>query len=276
MINATGNRMTFEIARQSRLAKSIEQLQISISTAKRIQRPSEDPLASARIATIRQAQADAVVWKRNIDLGTSLTAQADGVLKTLNDRLARAQELMVEGASGSLSQSSRDTIAAEIRAIAEEVDSLALSQSSLGEPLFSSGSPRQLRFADGIVFAPVPSRSDAFEIGGSTLGQQLQAMASAVQAGDRAQLDAGLATADQLVRHASDVAANIGNSAARLERLGDSQQARSVDLTAERSSLESTDLTTAIAELNAQELTLEAAQAAFARINRRSLIDLLS
>jgi flagellar hook-associated protein 3 FlgL len=39
--------------------------------------------------------------------------------------------------------------------------------------------------------------------------------------------------------------------------------------------LEDTDLTAAIARLNAQQLTLDAAQAAFARINRRSLFDLL-
>jgi flagellar hook-associated protein 3 FlgL len=39
--------------------------------------------------------------------------------------------------------------------------------------------------------------------------------------------------------------------------------------------LEDTDLTQAIATLNAQTLTLDAAQAAFARINRRTLMDIL-
>jgi flagellar hook-associated protein 3 FlgL len=276
MINATGNRMSFEIARQSRLARSIEQLQIEISTGKRIQRPSDDPAASVRIAIIRRTQADAEVWKRNVELGASLAGQADGVLETLNDRLARAQELTIQGASGSLSQTGRDTIAAEIRAIAEEVDSLASTQSSLGQPLFSTGTPRVLRFAEGVVFAPVPSRAEVFDFQGVALGQQLQAMAAAVQSADRAQIDGALATVDGLVRHAADVAAGIGNSAARLDRLAESHASRGVDLTAERSGLESTDLTSAIARLNAGQLTLEAAQAAFARINRRSLIDLLS
>jgi flagellar hook-associated protein 3 FlgL len=101
-------------------------------------------------------------------------------------------------------------------------------------------------------------------------------MAAAVQGGNRAQLDSALATADTLIEHGTDVASAIGNAAARLDRLTDSQASRSIDLTAERSGLEDTDLTTAIATLNAQQLTLDAAQAAFARINRRSLFDLLA
>ena len=276
MINATGNRMTFEINRQSQLAKAIEATQIQISTGNRIQRASDDPGASIRIADIRRTQADSDVWKRNIELGSSLANQADGALKTLNDRLARAQELTIQGANGSQPQSARDTIAAEIRAIAEEVTALGQTKSSLGQPLFSNRPARSLRFGDGIVFAPVPASSDVFQYSGLSLSQHLETLAAAVQSGDRAQLDNALTTADGLIQHGASVAATIGNSASRLDRLSDSNETRSVDLAAERTGLEKTDLTTAIATLNAQQLTLEAAQSAFARINRRSLIDLLS
>lgn len=276
MINATGNRMTFEIARQARLARAIEQTQIAISTGNRLQRPSDDPSAASRVATIRQSQADSSVWSRNIGLGASLAAHADGVARTLNDRLARAQELMVQGASDTLPPSGRATIAAEIRAIAEEIGSLAATRSSLGQPLFSAGPARAMRFADGVIFAPVPSRAELFESGGVPLSQKLQDMAGAIDSGDRAQLDSGLATVEALVRHGADAAASLGNTAARLDRLADSGATRRIEFAAERSALEDTDFTVAIATLNAQQLTLEAAQAAFARINRRSLIDLLS
>ena len=276
MINATGNRMTFEINRQSQLAKAIETTQIQISTGNRLQRASDDPGASIRIADIRRTQADSDVWKRNIELGSSLANQADGVLQTLNERLARAQELTVQGANGSQPQSARDTIAAEIRAIADEIGTLGQTKSSLGQPLFSNGSARPMRFGEGVVFPPVPASSDVFQYSGLPLSQQLQSLATAVQSGDRGQLDTALTTADGLIQHGASVAATIGNAASRLDRLSDSSETRSVDLAAERSGLEKTDLTTAIATLNAQQLTLEAAQSAFARINRRSLIDLLS
>lgn len=276
MINATGNRMTFEIARQSRLARAIEQTQIQISTGNRIQQPSDDPGASARIADIRRTQADSDVWKRNIELGGSLAGQADGILQTLNERLARAQELTIQGSAGSQPQGARDTIAAEIRAIADEIGALSQIQSSLGEPLFSTSAPRAMRFAEGVVFAPVPSQTSVFTYAGLPLVQHLETLAVAVQGGARAQLNAALITADALVQHGAGVAATIGNSAARLDRLASANEARSIDLAVERTGLEKTDLTTAIATLHAQQLTLEAAQSAFARINRRSLIELLS
>lgn len=276
MINATGNRMTFEIARQSQLAKAIENTQIQISTGNRVQQASDDPGAAIRIADIRRTQADSDVWKRNIELGASLANQADGVLQTLNERLARAQQLTIQGANGSQPQSARDTIAAEIRAIAEEMGALGQTKSSLGEPLFSNSAARSMRFAEGVVFAPVPSSSAVFQYSGLPITQQLETLAAAVQSGDRTQLDSALTTADGLIQHGASVAAMIGNAASRLDRLVDSNESRAVDLAAERTGLEKTDLTTAIATLNAQQLTLEAAQSAFARINRRSLIDLLS
>lgn len=77
MINATGNRMTREIARQAKLAQDVAQTQIQLSTGKRLQRASDDPVASARVATLRTAQANNVAWDANIRLGQSLTAQAD-------------------------------------------------------------------------------------------------------------------------------------------------------------------------------------------------------
>lgn len=276
MINATGSRMTFEIARQSKLAKAIETTQIQISTGNRLQQASDDPGASMRIADIRRSQADSEVWKRNIELGSSLASQADGVLQTLNDRMSRAQELTIQGASGSQPQSARDTIADEIRAIADEIGALGQTQSSLGEPLFSNGPSRSMRFSEGVAFAPVPASSDVFQYSGLPIAQQLQSLAAAVQSGSRAQLDTALTTADGLIQHGAAVVAAIGNAASRLDRLADSNQSHAVDLAAERTGLEKTDLTTAIATLNAQQLTLEAAQSAFARINRRSLIDLLS
>lgn len=275
MINATGDRMSFEIARQSRLAREIEKTQISISTGKRMQVSFDDPAASVRIASVRRAQADAVVWTRNIDLGVSLTSQGDSVLKTLNDHLARAQELMVQGGSDALDQSARDTIAAEMRSIADEVASLKGTQSSLGTPLFSTGTPRQIRFADGVTFAPLPSQAQVFTTASGSIDAQLQTMADAIQSGARADVDQGLTTIGELVRHGADTAATIGNSASRLDRLADSQAQFSINLSDEQASLEGTDLTSAIATLNSQQLTLEAAQAAFARINRKSLIDLL-
>ncbi|MFD1766777.1 sigma 54-interacting transcriptional regulator [Sphingorhabdus buctiana] len=122
MINATGNRMTREIARQAKLAQDVAQTQIQLSTGKRLQRASDDPVASARVATLRTAQANNVAWDANIRLGQSLTAQADTVLASTSDLLVRAKELSLSAANGTLSAADRATVASELNLLAQEMD----------------------------------------------------------------------------------------------------------------------------------------------------------
>ncbi len=274
MINATGNRMTQEIARQSRLAQAIAGKQTQVSTGKRIQRASDDPAATARLANLKRGQANDAARMANINLGITLTAQADSQLRSMSDLLARAKELTVAGASASLSPADRGTIAAGMTALAEEIDALALTKSANGEPLFATNA-RFIRFDDNAVFAAVPTSADAFEIGGIAIGQTLRDAAAAISTGNGTQISASLTAIDGTVDHVANVTANVGLNAARLDRLRESSAARSISIAEERSALEDTDLSAAIAELNGMTLTLEAAQAAFARINRRTLMDFL-
>ncbi len=271
MINATGNRMMHEITRQQNLARSIADSQISISTGKRIQRASDDPVAAARVATITQAQSDDAVWSGNLSLGGSLAAQADSVLKTLSDRMVRVNELVVAGANGNLSAADRSTIANELTSIADEIDSYATTQSSLGQPLFATNATA-MRFDASTTFPPVPSRNAVFETGGTPISQIVRDAANAVSNGTASSALASIQTA---TTHIADTASDIGVRAARMDRMREALSGRGIEYAAERSGLEDTDLTQAIATLNAQTLTLDAAQAAFARINRRTLMDIL-
>jgi flagellar hook-associated protein 3 FlgL len=263
MINATGNRMTMEIRRQSSLARQISDTQITVSTGRRIQRGSDDPVAAARVANIRQSQADNVTWKNNLILGSSLTSQADDILQNMSSRIARAQELMITGSSGNLN------------GIAEEIDGYAAATSSLGEALFSSGNASQIRFGDNAVFVPVPSRADIFEMDGIPISQIIRGAALAATSGGIMPINASLSALQNAVDHVADQAADIGVRGARIDRLREALEQRDIEFSSERSQLEDTDLSEAIARLNAQTLTLEAAQSAFARINRRSLFDIL-
>jgi flagellar hook-associated protein 3 FlgL len=275
MINATGNRMTREIARQSRLAQDVAATQIQVSTGKRLQRASDDPVASARIAALRTAQANSAAWTANVKLGQSLTSQADGALDTASDLIARARELTLSGANATLAPADRASIAGELAAIADEIDSIAASKSSLGEPLFAAGTPRAIRFDESVLFAPVLSRAAAFDSGGQSAAQHVRDAANAISGGNATATGNALAALDGAIDQMATAQAQVGLNAARLERLADLHAERSIAHAAEKSGLEDTNLTEAIARLNAQTITLEAAQAAFARINRRTLFDIL-
>lgn len=275
MINATGNRMTREIARQSRLAQDIAQTQIQVSTGRRLQRASDDPVAAARIAALRTVQANDGAWKANIELGQTLTAQADGILKSASDLLGRAKELTLAASSETMTQADRAALATELNALADELDGLASAKSGLGEPLFANGSARMIRFDSDTLLVPVPTQAALFESGGQSAVQHIRIAATAIGTGSAPAIATALTGLDGAIDQMATSQAQIGINAARLDRISEAAADRAINHAAEKASLEDTDLTTAIARLNAQTITLEAAQATFARINRRTLFDIL-
>lgn len=276
MINALGNRMLLEINRQSALSKQINDTQVQITTGKRIQRASDDPVAAARVATIRRGEANNAAWARNIDMGIALSSQADTAVSGMANGLNQARELVLAGASGTLSANDRETLAQQLDNIGAELDNLAGQQASNGEPLFATGAALSVRYDANTVFAPVPSRADVFQSGGVDISQIARDAAAALRSGDATQIGNSLTALQTAVSDTADALGDIGQRGARIDALKEASRSQNIELVAERTSLESTDLSEAIALLNAQQLTLEAAQAAFARIHRQTLFDLLT
>ena len=66
-----------------------------------------------------------------------------------------------------------------------------------------------------------------------------------------------------------------GALANRVDQLLERQADTGLQLTEERSGLEDTDIQAVIARLSSQQLSLQAAQAVFARVNESTLFDIL-
>lgn len=275
MINAVGNRMSREMARQQKLAKAIEATQIQISSGKKLQNMSDDPVASRRISTIQTAQSSMTAWKMNINTARGMVDMGETVMNTTSNLLVRANELTLMAANGTQDGVSRANIALELRSIADELDNLAATRGANGEAIFGA-SAHAIRFDTDIAFAPLPTASDAFSINGVSIANILRDSAAAIENGDGAGMSAAITQIGGAIDHVAEQHALVGLSASRLERVEDSLKLRSITVAEERSSLEDTDLSEAIAMLNAQDLTLGAAQAAFAKINRQTLFDILS
>ena len=275
MINAVGNRMAREIARQQKLAEQLERTQIQISGGKKLLRMSDDPVAARRIATIGTTQASMTAWSSNVNSATALVTQADGVMKSVTSLMTRARDLTLAASSDTVDPAARATMAAELGAIADELDALAATRDSNGEPLFAAGTARVMRFDSDVSFAPVQSAAEMFVVGGNSLSTGVRDAATAVAAGDKAAIGTSLDALSTAIGHVADEHAKLGLAGGRLDRIGDGLAARDITLKDERSAVEDTDLDVAIAQLHAQDLTLSAAQAAFAKINQRTLFDLL-
>lgn len=284
MINGTRYRLTMAIDQQTALSNAIARSQTQISTGKRIQAPSDDPVAAARISSIARSQANDTAFTSNLNLASALAARADTALASVGTALDRANELMVQGANGTLSDSDRATIALELRSIAQDIGSLKDTKDSRGGPLFMSGGSLRIPVASGISVEAVGTREDVFESvptasGPQDIGAIVSAAADALSLSDPTARAAAVATsADNVTAAVAHIASARGAQGAlgsRIDQLTDRQADSGLQLQEERSNLESTDVTATIAKLQSQQLTLQAAQAVFSRVNAGTLFDLL-
>lgn len=274
MVDGVNNRMSRQISQLSLLGRQIADTQTQISTGKKLLRPSDDVTASARIAQLRRTQAANEGWQVNLDLANSLNSQAQTTVTNASERVARLSELLITAASEK-NDTDRASIANEIRNIATTLDELAATRSSLDKPLFEETERLQIRVGPGTTLEPLMLRGEIFDRGGVKLSDDIRAMADAVENNDQAAMDAAIDDAVEIVSHLADASGQLGLISQRIERLSGTIFDRGVDVKKELSDLADTDLTEAVARLNQQTLTLEAAQAAFARINRRTLMDLI-
>ena len=284
MINGTRYRLTMQVNQQIALSREIARTQTEISTAKRILAPSDDPSAAARISSIARSQANDNVFKSNLNLATALSARADTALKSVGIALDRASELMTAGANGTLSDGDRAAITLELRSIAEDIGALKDSKDARGGPLFMSGGSLRIPVASGISIEAVGTREDVFESVPTSGGPQdiaaiVAAAADAMALTDPVARAAALATsADNVnaaVEHVANARGEQGALGARIDQLAERQADSALQLGEERTNLESTDVTAAIAMVQSKQLTLQAAQAIFARVNSSTLFDIL-
>jgi flagellar hook-associated protein 3 FlgL len=278
MITGTRHRLTLEINRQSRIAQEIARGQAEIATTKRILAPSDDPIGAARVSELARAQANEDTWLRNIDTGLALAARSDTVLQSVELNLQRANELMIKASTGTLSDANRTTIATELRGLAEELAGLRDSRDPRGEPLFRTNGALEIPVSPGVRIAPVADRASIFEAP-LDLVAAISAAATAITEPDpatrKAASQAALANIGLGVTQVANARADQGVRANRLDALREGLENSAVQLEEQRSAIEGTNIPEAIARLESRRISLEAAQAIFARLNKSSLFDLI-
>lgn len=106
-----GDRLLADLQRSyTRMAATQEQ----ISTGKRVNRPSDDPLAAGQ-ARLRTADREGILRSQDsVASATGWLSATESGLSSVRDILGRANELALLGANGSTPQSARNSIAAEI------------------------------------------------------------------------------------------------------------------------------------------------------------------
>ncbi len=163
--------------------------------------------------------------------------------------------------------------------------SYVTSKTPTGQDLFPVDAPLRISVSGTLHLPATAKRATIFEnvtvpSGTSTLANIIDAAANAVALSDatarRTAADASLNDIDAAVVHIASQRSSGGVRAAQLDSALETLINNGQLLTEERSSLEDTDVAATVMRLNAKTLSLQAAQAAFARINRNTLFDILS
>lgn len=284
MITATRYHALAQINRQAKLGAEIARIQTEISTEKKVQQASDDPIAASRISELRRAQGDQVVWTRNIETAKAVASQVDTAQSNIADIFNRVKELTLAGRSESVSAADRSAIVQELTSLRTALANTKTATTPTGQSLFPTDAPLQVSVSATVRLTATAQRSEVFEgipyaHGSGDLDYAIGAAIDAISTDDvttrRTFADTALSDIDLASGHVTNQRAAQGVRASQLDTAAETLEEASIQLSSERSSLEDTDVAAAIMKLNAKTLTLQAAQQAFAKVNSNTLFDFL-
>jgi flagellar hook-associated protein 3 FlgL len=107
-----------------RLAKAQE----AVTTGRRINQLSDDPIGAARVLRLRNVESSLEQYEKNLNTALPLFEQADSLLDNVVDRLVRAKELALAMANDSNSPEQRAQTAMEVRELFQQMLGIANSK----------------------------------------------------------------------------------------------------------------------------------------------------
>jgi len=284
MTGITGYRLTAEINRQLKLSSDIARAQSDISSGKRLQTASDDPAAWARIAVIKRVESNQQAWLSNVNTAAAVADQVSSVLDGLQTSFTRAGELMVNANNATNTASDRQAIADELNGIADDIDAASTTVDSRGLALFPATTPLPIPISRVLQITATDTKANVFDTvqttgGVVSLSQILRTAATAIVNTDDTQRKIDSAASNDAVQaaitHITALVGQHGVRAGRIDDIKEQLESNASSLEEERGALEGTDVTGTVAKLQANLLSLQAAQAIFARINQSTLFDLI-
>ena len=280
-------------------------LQEQLVTGKRINRPSDDPTATALVMGYAGRQAGIEQFLRNADAALDRLSVTENALTGTQDLLSRAPVLAEKGASDAASPEVRAGLATEVNQLLEELFSKGNTQTE-GHYIFggradSTAAFTATRNANGEITAVAASANSddvltrqvddgdtitlnvkAGDVFGTSGGPALNIYQQLIDLRDKLRANDGDGVR-ALVTPLSDGAGQVGQElavvGARQNRLIDLKNRFRIDettTTAARSRLEDVSATEALVKLQTEQNTLQAALSTGAKILKMSLMDYLS
>ena len=274
-------------------------LQEQISTGKKINAASDDPVAFSDLALLKAKEVRLAQYKRNIDVARQTLTLENTALTQASNLLTRVKELSIQASNDTLSATDRKNVAIEAKGIEDSLLDLANTKDSNGLPIFGgfvSGNPFVKQVDGSIVYrgdanttqqavgddAQVTvgfSGHDVFdrvpmETGPSkSVFQIVSAVANALADGK-----SPATPGDDIAKaldHIISQQAEVGSRLSLLDNADQKLQDNQTATAAQISILQDTNIEKAVTDLQKKLTTLDAAQTSFVKIAQLSLFNYL-
>ena len=283
---------------QASLSKTQEQL----STGLQIVKPSDAPDKAALVTRLESELSRQTGYQNTLKAVNVRLTSEETALKNTSDVLYRIKELAVQAANDTLGPQDRQSVALELSTLRDQVLSLANSQDSNGNYLFSGSKASQPAFSQDakghVSYQGDQARmkvnvgdnrrlnlnmpgSDAFvrvvrddgkgNKSAVDFFQALDDLVAAVKSSNHVAIQRGVSEVDGLQNGISEGLGQIGADLNVVDMQNNVLDQVILRLKTTRSDVEDLDYTTAITKMNKDQLALEAAQSSFAKISQLSL-----
>jgi flagellar hook-associated protein 3 FlgL len=285
---------------QTQLAKS----QAQLAQGKQIINASDAPNQAATIQRLKSILNKQDSYQSSLDTIKARLQGEDSTLQNVSDLLVRAKEVAVQGGNDTLNAGDRKALGTEMQALRDQLLSLANTKDSNGNYLFSGSRVKQPAFAETANGSPaymgdqtrmnvrvgdqrsIPinrTGTDAFvpvariDADGKTSGigffQVMDNLITGLNTNKATDIRRGVGELDDLMQGVSLARANVGTNLNVVDQQTAVIEDTALNLKTTLSSIEDLDYASAITKMNQQMMSLEAAQASFAKVSQLNLFN---
>ncbi len=290
-------RITSEIAYNNllrdieRISERMQNTQTQISSGKKLNKPSDDPVAVSDVIRIQAEQTEIKQYQDNLATAKSRLNFADATLQGVETIVERVRSLAlmsmsdlstaslhtpeISGLKDQLLAAANSTIDGQFMFAGSNVDTPAYTQATNGTVTYNGNTDVvKLQIGRAATLQVALPGSDVFT-GSIDIFATIQNVMTAMNAGDKAAIAAEVTKLEQFSSVIGSALGKVGGLVNVAQSVDSELTQYSLGRTEQRSRLEDTDLAAALTDYSQAETALRAATAVGARISNISILDYL-
>jgi flagellar hook-associated protein 3 FlgL len=294
-------------AQMSNVQSSLTKTQAQLAQGKQIINASDAPNQAATIQRLKSILSRQDSYQSSLNTVKARLQGEETTLKSVSDLLVRAKEVAVQGGNDTLGAGDRKALATEMQALRDQMLSLANTKDSNGNYLFAGSRVKQAAFAETANGSPVymgdqtrmnvrvgeqqsipinRTGTDAFvpvprvDKDGATIGvgffEVMDNLIAGLKNSNGNDIRRGIGELDTLQQGLSMAHAQVGTNLNMVDQQTSVLEDTTLNLKSTLSSIEDLDYASAITKMNQQMMSLEAAQASFAKVSKLNLFNYIN